>query len=312
MPAPATVRATAVPYDFRRPNKFTREHVRALEIASETFARQFTTVLSMSLRSLSQVSLNSVEQLTYDEYVRMIPNPSYLALLNLPPLNGTSLFHLPLGIVMAIVDRLLGGNASGSLPERAITDIESALMHDLMVRALHELSYGFDTLIPGLHPELVVQESNPQFAQIASATDMVVVLEFEIRVGTRQDIGTLCIPFASLQPVLDEVTGRSQANGPHPSDPAAVRAALGRRLDGAPAELSVRFKEVTLSSAEIVDLRPGDVLPLNHSVDEPLTVSVAGVERFTAVPGRRGKRLACVVVERMSSPDPSSVQGKLP
>jgi flagellar motor switch protein FliM len=296
-------RTTAVPYDFRRPNKFTREHVRALEIASETFARQFTTVLSMSLRSLSSVSLVSVGQLTYDEYVRAIPNPSYLAVLNLSPLQGTSLFHIPLPIVMGIVDRLLGGAAEGAMPNRAITDIESALMKDLMTRALHELSYGFETLIAGLQPELVLQESNPQFAQIASVTDMVVVPEFEIRVGGQEAMATLCIPFASLQPVLDELTGKSLAKGPQPTDPGAVRTALGARLDTAPAPVTVRFKEVTLSSNEIVDLRPGDVLPLHHPVDEPLTVSVAGVERFTAVPGRRGKRLACVVVERKSQPD---------
>jgi flagellar motor switch protein FliM len=116
-------------------------------------------------------------------------------------------------------------------------------------------------------------------------------------------LSSLCIPFSSLQPVLDAVTGRSQATGARSSDPAAVRSALGRRLDGAAVPVSVRFKEVTLSSAEIVDLRPGDVLPLNHPVDEPLTVSIAGVERFTAVPGRRGKRLACVVVDHKSQPD---------
>lgn len=308
----APTRSKAVLYDFRRPNKFTREHVRALEIASETFARQFSTVLSMSLRSMSQVSLTSVDQLTYDEYVRMIPNPSYLAVLKLPPLVGTSLFHVPLPVVMAIVDRLLGGTGTGALPERGLTDIESALMSDLMVRALQELSYAFDTLVKGLKPELVMQESNPQFAQIASATDMVVMLGLEIRIGERTGQATLCIPFSSLQPVLNDVTGRALAAGALPSDPAAVRSALRQRLDGARVPVSVCFKEVTLSSAEIVDIRPGDVLPLNHPVDEPLAVSVAGVDRFTAVPGRRGKRLACVVVERTSQPDQTPAQREAP
>ena len=110
MPSPS---ATPVAYDFRRPNKFTREHVRALQIASETFARQFTTVLSTTLRTVSQVQAKGIHQLTYDEYIRDVPNPTYLAILSLPPLAGASIFHLPLPVVMTAVDRLLGGPGAG-------------------------------------------------------------------------------------------------------------------------------------------------------------------------------------------------------
>src|SRR5258708_35794929 len=110
MPSPS---ATPVVYDFRRPNKFTREHVRALQIASETFARQFTTVLSTTLRTVSQVQAKGIHQLTYDEYIRDVPNPTFLAILSLPPLAVASIFHLPLPVVVTAVDRLLRGPATG-------------------------------------------------------------------------------------------------------------------------------------------------------------------------------------------------------
>jgi flagellar motor switch protein FliM len=284
----------AVPYDFRRPNKFTREHVRALQIANETFARQFTTVLSTTLRTISQVAAKGIGQLTYDEYIRDVPNPSYLAVLSLQPLPGGSILHIPLPVIMVAVDRLLGGTGSGTVPHRPLTDIEGSLVRTLLVRVLRELAYAFEPLT-ALEPQVVQQESNPQFAQIASPTDMVVVLEYDIRIGNHQGEATLCIPFTALQPVLDEVTGNAMLAGRVAADATAVRRALAERLDAAPLPVSVQFGPVTLSLAEIVDLRPGDVLPLAHPVDAPLDVSVAGVRRFSARPGRRGKRLACVV-----------------
>jgi flagellar motor switch protein FliM len=131
---------TVVPYDFRRPNKFNREHQRALQIASETFARQFTTVLSTTLRAVSQVQVSSVGQVTYDEYIRDIPNPSYLAVLSLAPLPGSSLLHLPLPVVMTAVDRLLGGTGTGPAPVRSLTDIEDGLAKGLVARVLRELA----------------------------------------------------------------------------------------------------------------------------------------------------------------------------
>lgn len=288
--------ATAVTYDFRRPNKFNREHVRALQIANETFARQFTTVLSTTLRAVSQVSLRSVGQLTYDEYVRDIPNPSFLAVLSLSPLTGASIFHVPIPLIMTAIDRLLGGTGTGSVPARSLTDIEQHVVRNLFDRVLRELAYAFESLT-AIEPSILHLESNPQFAQVAAATDMVVVVTYDIRIGGRTGEATLCIPFSSLQPVLDEVTGNALLGGWAAGDPAGVANALATRLDAAPLPVSVRFDEVSLSSGQIVDLRPGDVLPLHHPVGAPLTVSVAGVPRFSAMSGRRGARLACLIVD---------------
>lgn len=288
--------ATAVPYDFRRPNKFSREHQRALQIASETFARQFTTVLSTTLRAVSQVQVSSVGQLTYDEYIREIPNPSYLAVLSMTPLQGSSLLHLPLPLVMTAVDRLLGGTGSGAIPQRPLTDIEDGLARGLLARVLRELSYAFESLVH-LDPQVTMQESNPQFAQVASATDMVIVLGFEVRIGGVSGEATLCVPFTSMQPVLDEVTANSLLTGREVPDPTVLQAAIGDRVSEAPVQVAVQFAPITLTSREVVSLRAGDVVPLGHRTDRPLAVRVGGVDRFAALPGRRGNRLACVVVD---------------
>jgi flagellar motor switch protein FliM len=284
------------PYDFRRPNKFNREHVRTLQIASETFARQFSTVLSTTLRAVSQVSHEAVNQLTYDEYIRNIPNPSYLAILNLEPLNGTSVLNVSLPVMMAMIDRLLGGSGAGDMPSRPLSEIEQALAKGLLERVLRELAYAFESLTP-LQPSIVHQEANPQFAQAVAASDMVIVLTFDIRVGHHSGEVTLCVPFAALQPVLDAVTAEATRSSAVLVEPEAVKNALVGNLDAAAVDVAIRFHEVVLPSTEIVALRPGDILPLLHPVDAPLAVSVAGVNCFQAMPGRKGKRLACLIVD---------------
>ncbi|HEV7687382.1 MAG TPA: flagellar motor switch protein FliM [Acidimicrobiia bacterium] len=291
MPSPS---ATPVAYDFRRPNKFTREHVRALQIAHETFARQFTTVLSTTLRTVSHVQARGIGQLTYDEYIRDVANPTYLAILSLPPLAGAAIFHLPLPVVLTAVDRLLGGPGTGPSVNRALTEIEQSLVRDLLGRVLRELAYAFESLT-ALEPTVIHQESNPQFAQIGSPSDMVIVFVYDLRIGSQAGEATLCIPFSALQPVLDEVMGNSLLAGRIEADAGSVRGALAGRMGSAPVTVSVSFPPVALALADIVDLRPGDVLPLDHRIDAPLEVSVGGVPRFAARPGRRGKRLACVI-----------------
>lgn len=292
----ATASAEPVPYDFRRPNKFSREHVRALQIATETFARQWTTLLSTTLRVVSQVSVRKIEQLSYDEYIRDIPNPSYLAMLTIAPLSGSAILHLPLAVVMACVDRLVGGPGSSKQPNRPVTDIEMSLLRTLLARVLRELAYGFEALTP-VQPQLVHQESNPQFAQIAGPSDMVVVAEFDVRVAGADGAATLAIPFASLQPVLDELTTNAFEAARQQHDPVGIRRSLERRLDDAPVGVSVRFTQVTLTASEIVALAPGDLVTLHHHVDVPLDIAVAGVPRFHGRAGQRGKRLACLVID---------------
>lgn len=296
MPRAGAPSGTPTLYDFRRPNKFSREHVRAFQIASETFARRCGTVLSASLRSTASVVATGVNQLTYDEYIRDTPSPTYLAVLSLPPLDGLSLLHIPLPVVMAAVEQLLGGAGTAEAPSRPLTDIEDGLARKLMKQAISELAYAFENLAR-FSVELVSQESNPQVVQIAAATEMVVTISFEMRIGAHEGVATLAIPFASLQPALDHITDERGRDVRKSDDPQLVRSAVSEALGSALVDVRVCFAEVSLPSAEIVDLRPGDVLHLHHPTDRPLTVSIGGTDRFVAAPGRRGKRVACVIVD---------------
>jgi flagellar motor switch protein FliM len=297
----STLRLTGPqPFDFRRPNKFSRDHVRALQIVNETFARQFGTILSSTLRAVSTVQLSTIGQLTYDEFVQSMPNPTILAVLSLEPLNGAAIFYMPIPLAMAAIDRLLGGSGNpgsgNQWPLRALSEIETTLIRGILDRALNELAYAFESLVE-IEPAIGKFEYNPQFAQIAGPADMMVVAAFDGRIGNELGGMGLCIPFSALQPILERATAHTVFVDRNVGDPAAVQHAVAARLEHAPVEVSVRFRPITLTSGEIVSLREGDVLSLHHRTDEPLTVSAGGLPHLTAMPGKKGKRLAVLITE---------------
>jgi flagellar motor switch protein FliM len=283
-------------YDFRRPNKFTRDHARALEIVGETFSRQFSTMLGTTLRAISNVAFAGVDTLTYDEYVRRLSNPSYLAVMSLTPLGGAALYHIETPITMAIIERLLGGSGSSSFPIRPLTQIEEQLIRNVVERSLREFEYAFEPL-SRLEAKIVQQESNPQFAHIAAPSDMTVVMALEIRIGDLEGLSSICIPLSVLQPVLDEFSNHSLFADRDPHERANFAHQLEHALLAVPVPVSVRFDPVALASTEVVELTVGDVVALEHSIHEPLTVMVGDRPAFKAMAGRSGKKLGCVIVE---------------
>lgn len=299
MPTRGEKRKAVRPFDFRRPSKLNRDHVRTLEIVQETFARQFTTVLSSSLRAVSNVTVESIEQMSYDEYVRATPNPSYLSILSITPLPGVAIFQLPLTISYTAVDLLLGGHGKDSDLHRPLSDIEVSLLRDVVDRTLGELQYAFES-VAEFEPAVVSVESNPQFAQIAAPSDMIVVTTYDVRINTSGGRATLAFPYTSLAPVLDSFTGNVVMTDRDSAQMVQARTALRDRVTKADVTVSVRFNPVRLTSGEIVSLQPGDIVPLNQSVNTALTVAVAGHPVFIGRPARRGKRLACQVIAPIS------------
>lgn len=293
-------------FNFRRPNKFNRDHFRAFQIVHETFARQVTTIFSTTLRTSSNVSLHSVEETSYGEFVESCDNPSYLAILQISPLPGASLWHMPMPLAMGIVERLLGGAGTGPYPERPLTDIESLLIRDLSDRCLREMTYSYESMFE-VHAKTMQLESNPQFAQISAPSDMVLVVNFEVKVAESEGIAQLCIPYDSLASRLENLTsGHVQRVGPV-NDPAAIARALRGRVQEVPIDVSVVFNTVTMTGTDILGLEVGDVVPLHHTVASPLTVKAQGIPHLLAKPGRQGKRLACQMIasiDHHSVPEP--------
>jgi flagellar motor switch protein FliM len=288
-------------FDFRRPNKLNRDHLRNMQIVHETFARQFTTVLSSTLRTLASVSVTSIDQLTYDEFVRIAPNPTFLAILATPPWAGTSAFQLPLTSVLTAIDLLLGGHGRDA-PDRSLTDIEMGLTKTLLDRAMSELSYAFDS-VAEVHPQISRHESNPQFAQIASPSEMMIVVTFQIRINESEGTGTLCYPYTTLQPVLDSFSGNLAQVLPTGDRARLESIKLRKAVLDIPIDFRAEFPAVSMAARDLAALQPGDVIPLGISTDTPISGLVGGKPTFVVRPARKGKRLACQVLTALSDAD---------
>lgn len=287
-------RTEPAPYDFRRPVKLSRENSRTLQIAFETFARQASTVMTSALRSVSQFALLSIEQQTYAEYVDTLPDPSYLAVFSLEPVPQPGVLQMPLAATMACVDHLLGGPGTGSQPERPLTELESVVVGSLYDRLVAEVRYAFASLVE-VTPEITGVEYSPQLAQVAAASDAMVVARFALQRDEAEHSVTLCLSFNGLLPYLnasasDVVSDRDRVK----REEASARLAAG--FQDVPVEVGVRFRGTTADPVELSALAVGDVIRLRHPAEAPLDVTAADVVFAHATPGSHGQRLACLIV----------------
>jgi flagellar motor switch protein FliM len=280
-------------YDFRKPIKLSREHVRTLQIAFETYARSCGTLLTTRLRVVSNVTLGSIEQQNYDEYVASLANPTVLAAVALDPLPGTVLMELSSAMAMTAIDHMLGG-PGGPQPERPLTDVEMPLLRGLLDRMLAELKYGFEALVT-LSPKLRDIEYNAQFLRAHQPGDAVVVASFDMKIGTEECLASICLPFTTILPVLEKQETIELTPAERMVRESSYRN-ITAGLAAAPIDVAVRFHPMRMRTDDIVDLRPGDVVPLGHATSLPLEVTVNETVFAHAVPGNQGARLACLVV----------------
>jgi flagellar motor switch protein FliM len=281
-------------YDFRRPTKLSREHVRILQIAQENFARQATTTLTSMLRTGARLELVGIEQYSYDDYIATLPGSYFLATFTLEPLPGKGVLAYPLDTAMAIVDHMLGGAGAGEQPNRPMTGMESTITGHLLERLLDELASAFAHITP-LQPVLDSVEYNPQLAQAAAGSETVMVGTYSMRVGSREPDATLVLPFSSFAPALDNAASPQLSESARHKRRRALEA-LTERLQDVPVDVSVRFNPLEVPSGDLLSLAVGDVLLLRHAQDSPLQVTTNDVTFAHALPSNHRRRLAAEIV----------------
>ncbi|PPK66490.1 flagellar motor switch protein FliM [Actinokineospora auranticolor] len=281
-------------YDFLRPAKLPREHLRTLQLAYDTFSHRLAILLTSQMRVVCRVSVSTVDQLSTDEYLARETTPVVVAPLRLDPLPGTSLLELSQKMSLTFIDHMLGG-AGGSQLERPLTDLETPLVRDLLGDVLTELKIGLAEFVK-VDPILGSLEYNPQLMQVGGPTDVLVSATFDLTVGEAQSEFTLTVPLQSLLPSLQHYHQRSEVSAGERAAQQAARDLLTQGLREVPVEIAVRFAPARLRSDDLFDLRPGDLLSLGHPVDRPLDITTAGRVFGQAVATKSGARLACQVV----------------
>ena len=285
--APAKPAPVVELYDFRRPTTLAREHSRVLELAFETFARQWGTQLTASVRVVSQVSCEQVVMQTYDEYASALPSMTAMVLCTLGSTDAKAVLQLPAAAALGWVTYMLGGSRPKLVDERMFTQIELALLRKLFDDALEDLLYSFGPLI--VTPIAVDGiQYNSQFAQAAATGDLMIVATFTVRVGDTTSTATLAIPAEVLLPQLGEA---------NPTSPAAdAKDLIAAQLGGVPVDLALRLTPAQVTPAKILGLAVGDVLSIPHPEHRPFEIAVDGQVLARGAVGANGARLACVIV----------------
>jgi flagellar motor switch protein FliM len=267
-------------YDFRRPERVSKDHLRALEGLHEGFARTLGASLSSFLRTIVDVRVVSVEQCSYGEFILSLPNPTCFFLLGAKPMEGNPILELNPGIVFPILDWLLGGGREPvHVPQRPVTEIEQRLVNRLVERALKALAESWSA-VQEIELAVLQNETNPQLIQVLPAGEGVVLLTFEITIGEASGLMNLCLPFAVIEPIMNRIVHATQADYlERQSDPRIVES-IAQRLDGAPVELAVHLAQTAITVGDLLHLAVGDVLKTEKPADATMLVTVEGRPKF--------------------------------
>lgn len=287
-------------YDFRRPDKFSKDQIRTLQMMHETFARLTTTALSAQLRALVSVHVASVDQLTYEEFIRSIPNPTTLAVINMDPLKGSAVLEIDPSITFTIIDKLFGGMGESSAKiSRELTDIELSVMEGIIVRILGNLREAWSNVID-LRPRLGNIETNPQFAQIVPPNDMVVLITLETKVGEVEGMTNLCIPYITIEPVISKLSAQYWYSSIRKGVTDENMSIIQNRLETVELPVVAEIGEVNISVQEVLDLSVGDVIKLpDTKMSSDMTVRIGGRKKYKCRPGLIGNRIAIQVGEEI-------------
>ncbi len=284
------------PYDFKRPERVSKDQMRALENLHEGFARNFGAGLSGFLRTIVEVNVANIEQMTFSEFTHALPNPTCFNLLNVDPLEGNICLEISPLIIYPIIDRLLGGsNADLFIPQRPMTAIELRLVKKILDRGTTALAEAWASITP-LTVELAETESNPQLVQIVPPNEVVVVVGFELKMGGRAGTMSLCIPYNVIEPVMEKLANQTWAAYKRNRRDERLRTQLAHRLDRAPLVVSTELARTTIKLSDLLNLEVGDLITTDKPAAAPLVLKIEGKRKYMGNIGQyRGNRAFKVV-----------------
>jgi flagellar motor switch protein FliM len=283
-------------YDFKRPNKFSKDQIHSLQNIFDKYCRALTTYFAGHLHAVIDTKVLSVEQLTYDEFIRSLPNPTILALFTLNPLEGTVLMEMSSSLAFSVVERLLGGIGQELEKNRDLTEIERTIIEHRLAQMISLLQEAWEEVYM-INPQFAALETNPQFTQIVAPNEMIVLITLEVNVGGMVGMINICLPYLVLEPILDKLNAlflfstQSRVNSP------VYVEMIRQKIEWAKVEMVVFLGDTEILVKDLLNLAPGDVIPLTQNVREPLPVFIGNYVKFKGLPGLNGENLAVQLVE---------------
>jgi len=285
-------------YDFKRPDKFSKDHLRSMQLLFDNFSRLLTSYFSGLFRMTIQANVSSVDQITYEEFAKGLPNPCSVAVIEWKSLPSNMLVNFSPKVALPMVDRLCGGPGNTSVVSRTLTEIESAVLKRVAQTMSDILSDTLEEFNISKHELLVSSiEVNPLFIQqVMAPNDIVLSIIVRMKFGAQSGNIEFCLPFTLLEPILPALSMRKWFSKRNEKGSEAEDAAVSKALEEVEVPVSCRLCGRSLSMQELVSLRAGDVIELAVSKNDYATLYVLGKPKFKVKVGRVGKRLSAMIV----------------
>ncbi len=284
-------------YNFRRPDKFSKEHLRALQDVHREYSRQLSLVLTAYLRMRVEVEVVSTDQLTYDEFIRSMPSPMTIGIFELNPLPGQILLGISFEILSSIVDRMLGGIGLIEEKQRELTDIEVALVKNVIEKVVKNLEQAWSNILP-VRSNVIGLDNNYQIVQIASTGEIVALITFEVQVaGKYFGLMSLCFPYPVLETVLANLSTQHIFQTKGIIATTEERQKMIQKLNTSTVDLNVLFGSTDITLDEFLDLKEGDIIKLDTKSTDDLIVKVNGEKKYFARPGTLQDKASVKITE---------------
>lgn len=278
-------------YDFARPSKFSKEHLRTLEIIFEHYGRLLTTNLPVYLRKSVQVEVMNSEAVTYSEFSNALSNPVLLGIVNFAPLHGNIIIEMASNLGYAIVDRMLGGRGDALDKTREFSEIELLIIERILIVCVNLLVEPWENVVD-IHPHLERIETNSQYAQIISPSEMIAIVTINVKIGNVEGLMNVCLPYITVEDVIDKLNTRYWYANIQSHDERDYAEAIESIINKAQIPIKAVLGKSSVSVMDFATLQPGDIIKLDRVVEDELDVYVGDIRKFTALPGSSGDKYA--------------------
>ena len=271
-------------YDFARPSKFSKEHLRTLEIIFEHFGRLLATNLPAYLRKSVNVDIVNSEVVIYSEFSNALSNPVLLGVVSMKPLAGNMVMEMASNLGFAIVDRLLGGTGTALDKERDFSEIELTIIERIFSICVNLLKEPWKNVIK-VTPRLERIETNSQFAQIISPTETIAIITINLKIGDVEGLMNVCLPYTLLEPVMDKLNTKFWFSNMQEKDPTMYGEVIENVISKTKVPIKAILGESKVNVSDFVNLQIGDIIKIDKKVDQELDVYVGNIKKFNALPG---------------------------
>jgi flagellar motor switch protein FliM len=283
-------------YDFRSPQKFSKEHIRTLELIHDNYARIISNYLTGQTRQNVKVKIETVEQVSYEEFIHSVQNPTIITIFKMPPLSGTIIFETNPQFSLQVIDILLGGKGDRKIETKEFTEIDKNIMKQINAGMISNLKLAWESILD-VEPEIEAVETNPAVNQTMSPNDPVALITFSVEMNKRSTFINMCLPYLSVEKILDKLVVQYAFRNDDESLMAESREKIEKGIQKIDVEVIAELGHTNITVDDFLRLTVGDVMKLDTKSSSPIKVYVGDEECYYAKPGIVGKNMGVVILD---------------